>query len=81
MHAVHHRPDNPGIESGENDWSESWLRVLDIGGLIWESAPTSPTVDDALRAADAALVEILERFGEGQPGAFSTACGVTGIDG
>ncbi len=37
--------------------SPSWIRVLDEGGMIWESAERYPTLDDALRTADAAIAE------------------------
>jgi hypothetical protein len=40
------------IEIGHDDFSRSFIRVLDIGGMIWEGAPSYPTLDDALQAAD-----------------------------
>lgn len=42
------------LEFGDDGMRESWIRVLDEGGLIWE-AEQSATVDEALRAAEAAL--------------------------
>ena len=43
------------IEVGRDDFSRSFVRVLDIGGLVWEGAISYPTVHEALAAADAAL--------------------------
>jgi hypothetical protein len=43
------------IEIGHDDFSRSFIRVLDIGGMIWEGEPSYPTLDDALWAADNAI--------------------------
>jgi hypothetical protein len=48
---------NGTIELGQNDFSRSLVRILDIGGLIWESDERYATVDEALAAADRALAE------------------------
>jgi hypothetical protein len=45
------------IEIGDDSMSPSWIRVLDEGGMIWESAEQYATLDDALKAADAAIAE------------------------
>ncbi len=42
------------IEVGDDGMRRSFVRVLDEGGLIWEGAAAA-TVDDVLRAADAAV--------------------------
>ena len=42
------------IEVGDDGMSRSFVRVLDEGGLIWEG-DAAETVDDVLRAADAAV--------------------------
>ncbi len=42
------------IEVGDDGMRRSFVRVLDEGGLIWEGA-AGETVDDVLRAADAAV--------------------------
>jgi hypothetical protein len=40
---------------GEDDYSTSFIRILDIGGMIWESEDDYDTLDAALQAADAAV--------------------------
>jgi hypothetical protein len=47
------------IEVGHDDVSRSVVRALDVGGLAWEGEATYPTLDDALRALDAALAQWL----------------------
>lgn len=44
------------IEIGDNGIGRSSVRVLDEGGLIWEGGGADETVDDALRAAETAMV-------------------------
>lgn len=43
------------IELGQDDFSHSTVRVLDSGGLIWESDRHYDTVEDALTDAESAL--------------------------
>ena len=43
------------IELGQNDFSHSLVRILDIGGMIWESDQRYKTVAEALAAAELAL--------------------------
>jgi hypothetical protein len=43
------------IELGRDDFSRSFIRVLDIGGMIWEGAEDYETVDAALAEAEAAI--------------------------
>jgi hypothetical protein len=43
------------IELGASEASSSLVRVLDEGGLIWESEPSYPSLDQALQATEAAL--------------------------
>ena len=45
------------IELGVDDSNSSFIRVLDVGGLVWEGAASYPTVHEAMIAADAALAE------------------------
>ena len=53
------------IEVGHTDGSRAAVRALDAGGLIWEGAPTYPTLDAALRALDAGIGQWLrEQMGE-----------------
>ncbi len=43
------------VEIGRDDFSRSFVRVLDIGGMVWEGENSYPTVHEALLAADAAI--------------------------
>ena len=43
------------IEIGQDDYSNSFIRVLDAGGLVWESEESYETVAEALAEADAAI--------------------------
>jgi hypothetical protein len=43
------------VEIRYDDSSRSCVRVLDIGGMIWECEPSCPTLDGALWAADNAI--------------------------
>ena len=51
------------IELGRDDFNKSFVRVLDIGGLIWEGKASYPTVHDALQELDAAIAKWLEENG------------------
>jgi len=55
------------IELGEDDYSSSWLRILDIGGMCWEDKG-SKSLDEALKKGDKWVSkEIEERFRETPP--------------
>ena len=43
------------IEIGQDDFSRSMVRALDIGGLIWEGKPSYATLDTALQDLEQAL--------------------------
>jgi hypothetical protein len=43
------------IEVGDDEMSPSFIRALDIGGMIWEGQAHYATVDDALQALEAGL--------------------------
>jgi hypothetical protein len=45
------------IELGQDEMSHSMVRILDIGGLIWESDERYETVAQALADAEMALAE------------------------
>jgi hypothetical protein len=45
------------IELGQDEMSHSMVRILDIGGLIWESDERYENVAQALAAAETALAE------------------------
>lgn len=51
------------IEIGQDDFSRSFIRVLDIGGLIWESKESYETVAEALAEADQAIKQIANEEG------------------
>jgi len=52
------------IELGEDLPGRSFVLALDEGGTVWEGEAAYPSVDDALRALDAALgAHLRERFG------------------
>jgi hypothetical protein len=51
------------IEIGRDDFSSSFVRVLDIGGLVWEGEASYPTVHAALMALDAAIASWLAENG------------------
>ncbi len=48
------------IELGQDDFSRSQVRILDIGGMIWESDQRFETVAQALEAAERALAQWIE---------------------
>ncbi len=51
------------IEIGEDDYSRSWVRVLDIGGMVWEGGEDEVSLDAALQAAEVAMAEYLHGAG------------------
>jgi hypothetical protein len=51
------------IEVGRDDCNRSFLRALDIGGLVWEGDAEYPSLDQALRALDNGIAEWLAEHG------------------
>jgi hypothetical protein len=51
------------LELGNDGQSDSLIRALDEGGLIWESKKKHKTLDEALRACEQALAEWIEENG------------------
>lgn len=51
------------IELGRDDFSRSFVRALDIGGLIWEGKARYRSVHEAMLALDAGIAEWLEENG------------------
>ncbi|MCA9963574.1 MAG: hypothetical protein KC423_05005 [Anaerolineales bacterium] len=51
------------IEIGQDEYSQSFIRVLDAGGLVWESQTSHTTVADALAEADAAIEQYADENG------------------
>jgi hypothetical protein len=57
------------IEIGEDDYRRSFVRALDIGGMVWEGREQSEyaTIDDMLRALEEGLAAWMrEQLGEGE---------------
>ena len=42
------------LEVGYNDGTDSFIRLLDEGGMVWEGANSYPTLDAALEDAEEA---------------------------
>lgn len=40
---------------GQDDFSRSFVRALDIGGMVWEGESSYASVDEALRALETGL--------------------------
>lgn len=51
------------IEIGEDDYRRSFVRVLDIGGMVWEGGALDTPLDEVLRTVDTALIGILREIG------------------
>ena len=51
------------IEIGQDDFSQSFVRALNIGGMVWEGKSKYKTVDAALDDLGAALEKIIEEIG------------------
>ena len=51
------------IEIGQDEYSQSFIRVLDEGGMCWESERGYKSFDDALADLEAALEKIIDEFG------------------
>jgi hypothetical protein len=45
------------IEIGRDEFSTSFVRALDAGGLVWEGNDAYASLDDTLRALDVAIAE------------------------
>jgi len=43
------------IEIGSDEFSRSFIRALDSGGIVWEGSRDYPTLESALQALDDAL--------------------------
>jgi hypothetical protein len=60
---ITHWIDNLGwIEIGQDEYSRSLVRLLNEGGMVWESDDTHRTIDDALQGLETELVEILKEW-------------------
>lgn len=52
------------IEIGYTDYGQSFVRALDEGGLVWEGEGPYPSLDAALQALEAGIIEWLREQGE-----------------
>ncbi|EAZ90749.1 hypothetical protein [Crocosphaera chwakensis] len=51
------------IEIGQDEFSESFIRVLDPGGMLWEGKTSYKTLDEAFNDLEANLKDIIEDIG------------------
>lgn len=51
------------IEVGQDDYSESFIRALDEGGMVWEGKKSYVSLDAAWQALEAALAKWMEQNG------------------
>ena len=51
------------IEIGRDDYSDSFIRVLDIGGMVWEGERSYSSLDAALADAEEAAKAWFEENG------------------
>jgi hypothetical protein len=51
------------IEIGQEDFSQSFVRAVDMGGMVWEGKSKYKTVDTALDDLEAVLEKIIEEIG------------------
>ena len=49
------------IELGQDEYSSSLVRALDIGGMVWEGSTYYATLDEAFDALETALAEWWEK--------------------
>ena len=59
-HITHWAESLGWVEIGQDAYSSSWVRLLGEGGTEWESNDTHETVDEALRALEAYLTELMK---------------------
>lgn len=43
------------VEIGKTEWTHSFVRALDLGGMVWEGKRKYKTIDEALQALDAGI--------------------------
>jgi|GEM_PF-747955 len=48
------------IELGQNEYSRSFIRILDTGGMLWEGTTRYISLDALLHAAEEALMRLEE---------------------
>ena len=50
------------IEMGADHYSRSLVRVLDAGGMVWESPEDDTTLDEVLQILDAFLAQRMQEY-------------------
>jgi len=50
------------VEIGQDEYSRSLVRCLDMGGMVWESSDEYKTIDEALQSLEAALEDLLKQY-------------------
>jgi len=50
------------IEIGQDDYSTSFVRALDVGGMVWEGSDNYETLDEAMQALEAGLAEWMKQY-------------------
>jgi hypothetical protein len=50
------------IEIGADDYSQSLVRALDEGGMVWESSEDDASVNEALRTLDLILAQRMQGY-------------------
>ena len=51
------------LEIGQDDSSSSFIKILDAGGLVWESSKKYSSLEAALRELEAQLGKIIDEIG------------------
>jgi hypothetical protein len=51
------------IEIGQDNYSQSFIRALDMGGMVWEGKSKYKSVDAALDDLEASLEKIIDEIG------------------
>ena len=50
------------VEIGQDDCSDSFVKALDEGGMVWEGSGDYKTLDEAMQALEAGLAEWIEQY-------------------
>ena len=50
------------IEIGQDEYSRSLVRCIDMGGMRWESSNDHQTIDEALQALEEAVKDLLKEY-------------------
>lgn len=50
------------VEIGQDEYSTSFVRALDEGGMVWEGSDDCETLDAAMQALEAGLAEWMKQY-------------------